>query len=277
MTGWKCFLVAVLPNAATTAERVSRRKPDVRAPSENILLPNGAFLWEVYIFGTTPNPHMQLLMHSHTYLDAHTYRIKRINREALVGTWSLMHVLSADHKPQHCLSEKKNCFWKAKKMKRWGSQILCRPDTRQRSYLMETDIGIHPAFAFRIKIKCHPDKNIYYMTGVPHYLVNADWLYWTCSCGKSQIANLTAKCSRWDSRRHHLTMHAAVPPEWFLLTGAVMCSCKMHLLTGFRQMSIVLALDLQETSLNRFSFQSSSACLVGKSAFPVCLNEPVSQ
>lgn len=29
--------------------------------------------------------------------------------------------------------------------------MQCRPDTHQHSYLMKTDIGIHPAFPFKIK------------------------------------------------------------------------------------------------------------------------------
>lgn len=69
------------------------------------------------------------------------------------------------------------------------------PDTHWHSYLMKTDICIHPACAFGIEGGGGTAilENIYCMTGAAYYQVNADWLYLTCSTSESQIANLKSK------------------------------------------------------------------------------------
>lgn len=65
----------------------------------------------------------------------------------------------------HCavsVKTKSDVWGKKKKMKCWESPTHCSPDTHRHSYLMKTGIGIHPAFAFRMKKHSYPGKYILY-------------------------------------------------------------------------------------------------------------------
>lgn len=168
---------------------------------------------------------------------------------------------------RHCaLSVKKKQNKTKQKIKCWESQTHCGADARWHSYLMKTDIGIQPAFAFgmenththtRTPTRTHTaiQENIYYMTAVPYYQVNADWLYLTCSTSESQIANLKVKLpppprspasapwrnlrgSRPTNVQHRMTRMIVLFTGRRCVLVPLLC---VYLLTGFHQQKTVLA------------------------------------
>lgn len=138
------------------------------------------------------------------------------------------HTLYADYDHKAFSVKNKNLLLLGENIKCWESQMHCSPDTHQHSYLMKTDIGIHPAFAFRMKKNQNTatQENIYYMTGRPFYQVNADWLYLTCSTSESQTANLMSNCSRWKFKTQSPDKCATLyDRNDSLIYWAVMCTC----------------------------------------------------
>lgn len=88
------------------------------------------------------------------------------------------------------------------------------------------------------KRKIATQKNICYMTGMPYYQVNADWLYLTFGTGKSQIANpMSKKAPNGIQDAITWQIDNVVQLEWyFYLAGSRVCRWK-HLLTAFLQMN----------------------------------------
>lgn len=140
------------------------------------------FLRPLYLWGMTnsacpqPGPITPTCSYTHAHrkpahLDTYIYMyIRKCMQDYAKKSLLVRHVSDTSNTyfvcwlhPQCCFSKNKiGCCLRGKKIKNKALRKPRSPDTHRHSYLMKTDIGIHPAFAFRMKKHSYPGKYILY-------------------------------------------------------------------------------------------------------------------